>query len=302
MPGNSNIPLVSIVIPASNCERTIAETIDSIIKQTYKNIEILVIINNCNDSTEDVVRGLIDCGNISIYYANSGPAEARNLGAEIAKGDYLKFLDADDLLGPENVEHSVLFLETNEKMILVIGEGDLLELGVRSEDKSLLFSINLIKSSERVDESLFLDSNPVPQIHAALLRKTLYKKIKFDLNISNFEDHSYWIKCIRKVDKIGVLDRNDTLVRTVYRIQSGTRSDPNNINSYLQGMYDFRKLNGMKFYRKTLFYGFLLRYIRGLNFDGLVKFLNFFGPLETMRIVFSELCRHALLKMGVEKK
>lgn len=92
--------LVSIIIPAFNAEATIIETLDSVIKQTYIDIEIIVVDDGSLDNTIKVVRDCILQGyQISLYsIVNQGPAAARNYGFLKSNGDYLIFLDADDLL------------------------------------------------------------------------------------------------------------------------------------------------------------------------------------------------------------
>ena len=95
--------LVSIVIPFYNCEKYISETLQSIGNQTYANIEIIVVNDGSQSSSTDYLKELLsDKKHIQyIYQENKGLSAARNAGGKVAKGEYLVFLDADDLIHPE---------------------------------------------------------------------------------------------------------------------------------------------------------------------------------------------------------
>jgi len=98
-----NNPLVSVIIPAYNAEKYIAEAIDSVLAQTYPAYEIIVVDDGSTDRTKEIVetQGHKDTGtHVEIrymYQENRGPAAARNAGIKIAKGEYMTFLDADDI-------------------------------------------------------------------------------------------------------------------------------------------------------------------------------------------------------------
>ena len=96
-------PLVSVIIPAYNAERYIGYCIDSVIAQSYKNLEIIVIDDGSTDNTKGVRRNYHD--NRVHYYCqkNGGPASARNHGLTKAAGEYIAFVDADDFISPEYI-------------------------------------------------------------------------------------------------------------------------------------------------------------------------------------------------------
>jgi glycosyltransferase involved in cell wall biosynthesis len=106
-------PIASIIIPAYNGEKTIAETIESVLNQTLKNIEIIVVNDGSTDKTSEVVRQFSDPRLRLIEQENAGVAAARNHGAAVSQGRYLTFIDADDLWTPEKVEDQVRALEMN---------------------------------------------------------------------------------------------------------------------------------------------------------------------------------------------
>ncbi|MEK7075763.1 MAG: glycosyltransferase [Patescibacteria group bacterium] len=104
-------PLVSIIIPAYNAEKYIKTTINSALKQTYQNIEIIVIDDGSTDKTKNIIQSIQDPRIIYIHQENQGQSAARNAGIKIAKGEYIALLDSDDLFLPQKIEKQVNFLE-----------------------------------------------------------------------------------------------------------------------------------------------------------------------------------------------
>ena len=95
-------PLVSVVIPAFNAGATLAQTIDSVLAQTYPRIEIIVVDDGSTDSTASILRPY-GTRIRNLHQANSGLAAARNLGCRAAQGEFIALLDADDLCLPERI-------------------------------------------------------------------------------------------------------------------------------------------------------------------------------------------------------
>lgn len=107
--------LVSIITPMYNSERFISETINSIINQTYKNWELLLIDDCSKDKTIQVVNSfIVKHPNIKLLVneTNQGAAISRNRGIEVAKGNFIAFLDADDLWKPKKLENQLTFMES----------------------------------------------------------------------------------------------------------------------------------------------------------------------------------------------
>jgi glycosyltransferase involved in cell wall biosynthesis len=108
--GDQSMPLVSVVIPAFNAATTIDATIESVLNQTYKNIEIIVVNDGSTDRTATVLRKYSSRIQL-VHQSNRGLAKARNTGAGMASGDFVCLLDADDLCLPERVALQVEALE-----------------------------------------------------------------------------------------------------------------------------------------------------------------------------------------------
>jgi glycosyltransferase involved in cell wall biosynthesis len=104
--------LVSVIIPCHNAERFLPETLESVARQTYKPLEIVLIDDGSTDRTRSLIESL-GPGVKAAYTQNKGAAEARNLGMGMARGEYLQFLDADDLLAPTAIEQRVGALQSS---------------------------------------------------------------------------------------------------------------------------------------------------------------------------------------------
>lgn len=98
------MPTISVIIPAYNAERTILETIQSVQEQTYADFELLVINDGSTDRTLSIVQTLADSRIKLFTLKNSGVCSARNFGITHAQGNFISFLDADDLWTPDKLE------------------------------------------------------------------------------------------------------------------------------------------------------------------------------------------------------
>jgi glycosyltransferase involved in cell wall biosynthesis len=115
-------PLVSVIIPAYNAAQYIAEAIYSALNQTYKELEVIVVDDGSTDGTSDIIQGINDSRLILIKQHNKGGSAARNHGLEAAKGEYIKFLDADDVLYPDTIEKQIKESEHLGKNDIIFGD------------------------------------------------------------------------------------------------------------------------------------------------------------------------------------
>ena len=103
----STNPLVSVLIPCHNAERWVAETLESVLAQTYRPIEVIVVDDGSTDGSLEVLAGYGARGVKLMTQVNRGAAAARNLALSAASGDLVQFLDADDLLAQDKIERQV---------------------------------------------------------------------------------------------------------------------------------------------------------------------------------------------------
>jgi len=144
--------LVTVIIPCYNAENHIIDTLNSVIHQTYKNLEIIVVDDNSTDNTLNLLNSIKDDRLKIIINTKKGAASARNQGIKICKGKYVQFLDADDILSLNKIEIQVKSLETNPTSIAVCstihffdGVNHLLKTPNSYEEKFLKFSSNPVE-------------------------------------------------------------------------------------------------------------------------------------------------------------
>jgi glycosyltransferase involved in cell wall biosynthesis len=107
-------PLVSILVPAYNAERWVAETIRSAIQQTWSRREIIVVDDGSRDETLSIAQRFSSKEVAVVSVPNAGAAAARNHAYSLSQGDYIQWLDADDLLTPDKIENQLAALREGE--------------------------------------------------------------------------------------------------------------------------------------------------------------------------------------------
>lgn len=131
-PDNNVLPLISIIMPAHNCERFIHLAIRSVLEQTYKNLELIIIDDASTDDTADIIKSFPDP---RIRYQKMDriglPSGVRNVGLEICRGEFIGFLDADDELRPDGIE--LLYRTLSENPQWIAAEGFSFHINEQSE-------------------------------------------------------------------------------------------------------------------------------------------------------------------------
>jgi glycosyltransferase involved in cell wall biosynthesis len=146
---NSFDPQVSVCIPVYNCEAYVAETIRSVLGQTYRNIEIIVVDDGSSDSSLQVLKAF--GGRINLLrQKNRGASAARNAAWTVAKGAYIQFLDADDILSADKIELQVAALRNASDHVAVCHT----VFFKREEDR--------LKTPVQENELLFINSSQDP--------------------------------------------------------------------------------------------------------------------------------------------
>jgi glycosyltransferase involved in cell wall biosynthesis len=117
-------PMVSILIPAYNAEASLADTLKSALGQTWSRKEIIVVDDGSRDATVAIAREFASAGVKVITQKNAGAAAARNHAYAVCQGDYIQWLDADDLLSPDKIARQMQVAETaGPRMVLSCGWG-----------------------------------------------------------------------------------------------------------------------------------------------------------------------------------
>jgi glycosyltransferase involved in cell wall biosynthesis len=175
-------PLISCIVPVLNGELYIRESLDSILAQTYKAIEIIVLDDGSTDGTVSIVREY--GGQVKYFWQpNGGLASARNRGIDVAQGEFISFLDADDLWHPEKLERQVKRFNTRTELEFSVTH-------VRN-----FWSPELTDEMERHnDERLFL-SWPGYTCNTLLARKDIFESVgEFNASIMVGEDIDWFFR------------------------------------------------------------------------------------------------------------
>lgn len=189
------MPRVSVIIPAYNAAATIAGTVQSVLTQSFQDIEIVCVNDGSTDATRAIVESYADRGVRIVEQANNGPAAARNNGARNSSGEYLAFLDADDLWMPQFLERTVVALDTDPMLSLVYCNCALADSEGIAIDTSLVG--NGFDHPPSLNELLTRLWPIMPS--AALVRRSTYDKCggyRDDLRGASFrfEDVDFWIR------------------------------------------------------------------------------------------------------------
>ena len=194
--------LISIVIPCYNYGWLLSETLNSVISQTYSAWECIIVDDGSTDSTRLITNGYVsrDDRFHYVYQSNGGMSAARNNGLRLAKGQYVQFLDADDLLTPRKLELQVAQLDQNPTIDILYGDmryfrhGSPSILGRDFEMSDTEWMVPLHGSGLPIIEQL-VANNKLP-INAALTSvKIIQKAGGFDESLRSMEDWDFWLRC-----------------------------------------------------------------------------------------------------------
>lgn len=203
--------LISVIIPAYNAESFLAETIDTVRNQSYPDWELIIVDDGSTDATQEVAQSYLHDSRIRfVQQKNAGVSAARNNGAALAKGEYLAFLDADDLWTPDYLLQKLDFLEMHPEHDMVVGH---IRVMNRLGEMQLVFYYG-ISGPDAIDKTVeFYD------LHSAhpsniFCRQTAFAKTNgFNTLLSNSADKMFYIDFAR-VSSIAMI--NEVLV--YYRV------------------------------------------------------------------------------------
>ena len=122
-------PLVSVVIPVYNYERYLGEAVESVLNQTYQNLEVIVVDDGSTDQSGEVARSFAGKGVVYCHQVHAGIGPTRNKGVELARGEFLAFLDADDRWPLEKLERQLNTFENDPALEMVFGQALQLQNG-----------------------------------------------------------------------------------------------------------------------------------------------------------------------------
>lgn len=231
--------LVSIIMPAYNCADYIAESIKSVQNQSYRNWELVVADDNSTDGTVDAVRSMAaDDNRIHLLETdiNLGPAAARNRAINAAQGDYIAFLDSDDIWYPDKLSRQISFMEQMGYDFTYTAYEKINERGehmgvVISAPKSVNYS------------SMLYQGDPIGNLTVVYNAEKLGKFYVPDIKKRN--DFALWLKIMHDCDRAYGLDE----VLASYRVRAGSVSSTRKsklIKYYWELYRDIERLSNIK--------------------------------------------------------
>lgn len=205
--------LISIITPTYNCADYISETIESVIKQTYKNWEMIIVDDCSTDNTKAIVENFSKIDSRIKYYCleeNSGAAVARTRAMELAKGDFIAFLDSDDLWMKKKLEYQLKIMKENN--------WNFTSTDYEQIDENSKSLNKIIKTVSKIDYNRLLLDCPVGNSTVMYNVKAMGKfKVP---NIRKRNDDALWLQMLKKEKYIHGI--NENLMK--YRIRNNSIS------------------------------------------------------------------------------
>jgi glycosyltransferase involved in cell wall biosynthesis len=211
--------LVSIIIPVYNQEKYLSETLISVLNQTYFNWECILVNDGSTDNSVAVLQPFLtqDKRFHFINSENKGVSNARNLALQQAKGEYVLFLDGDDLIHPEKIQQALSNFQKNPDLSIVFNTTsyfqDIMEnnlYDIKIDAKLLNFTDLLLYWGEKI----------ILPIHSAIIKRSLLDGIEFNTNLTAQEDWLVWLRFFKNKPKVLVLDE----VLSFYRKHNTSRT------------------------------------------------------------------------------
>lgn len=211
--------LVSVILPCYNDEDWLPDTVESVLDQSYGQIELILVDDGSTDETSKIAKSYESRGEVKyIRQDNQGPSAARNTGLEAASGEYIAFVDADDIWKPDKLERQVDFLSQSDAGFVHTNAWHIDEDGNKIERRH---ESNPIRWNDRKQfiKDLFL-RNPIC-ISSVLVSHSALGDKRFDEKLLRSNDQDLWLK-IAGDAKFGYIE--DPLVQ--YRLrESGISND-----------------------------------------------------------------------------
>lgn len=234
--------VVSVVMPAYNCEKYIGEAIQSVLLQNVP-LELIIIEDNSKDGTGKVIQSFLSDERVTYIHneTNLGVAKSRNVGMNLAKGKYIAFLDADDYWTVEKLEKQVAFMEEKQAVLSSTGRE------LMDENGNLTGKIIGIK--EKVSYKELLKGNVLNTSGVMVLASVAkqYPMVEDRLH----EDYIMWLSILKQYGTAYGI--NEPMLK--YRVMKGTKS-ANKIKSARMtfGVYRYMGLNVFQAFYYFCFY------------------------------------------------
>lgn len=179
---------ISIIIPVFNAEKYIQDVLSDLIKQTYSNIQIIVVDDGSTDGSRKIVESFMvtDKRICLVISENRGPSSARNLGIEYAEGEFVRFIDSDDRIPIDSMENLVMPFLKDQEVDLVIGNY------ICTAEKNYYTGETIREEKKTAEEFAKMFVSQVKSFYFGVPWNKLYKKEIFDRNHIRFDEKIRW--------------------------------------------------------------------------------------------------------------
>jgi len=246
-------PLISIITPTYNADRFIRLTIESVLSQNYHHWEMIIVDDCSSDNTVNVIEAYVKKDpriKLNILRVNAGAAAARNKALDNAKGDYIAFLDADDLWLPEKLSKQVAFCQKNNALFCFSGYRKITEKGVEYGDVVDGYGLDSIDYWGLLKKKVVLGCLTV-MVRSDVIGSMRMKPLRTG------QDFVFWLDILRG----GIVAHNMKDCVALYRITSGSISR-NKFKRARQQWYIYRHVeNFSKVSASWYFINYLIRSI-----------------------------------------
>jgi glycosyltransferase involved in cell wall biosynthesis len=197
---------VSVIIPAYNQGCFLVSAIESVLAQTYQDFEIVVVDDGSTDNTAEVAQSYSDPRVRYVYQDNRGLSAARNTGIRHSAGEFLSFLDSDDLFLPEKLELLTAVLDDRSDVGFVAGQAQ--PIDEQGKPTGKLFATPLPENGREL-----LNGNPL-HVGSVLLRREWQERVGFfDESLRSYEDWDMWLRLARAGCRMSWVARPVSLYR-----------------------------------------------------------------------------------------
>lgn len=232
---------VSIVVPVYNSEKYISRCIQSIIKQTYTNIEILIIDDESKDKSLEIIKELSELDNRVIYISqkNSGPSMARNEGIDKSTGEYLMFVDSDDTLDKYYVEYMVNEITSMGKDMVCCGYKDISRYGVYD-----ITDFRNFNNTNKIDFMKKVCTGTGGVLWGKIFKKEIINRYNIRLNKDIFmcEDLIFVLEYSLKCNSFGIIDKYLYRYNRLNESSISSNISINYIENYLRVFKEIERL------------------------------------------------------------
>ncbi len=187
-------PKISVVIPCCNSEKTVLDAVDSVLRQSERDFELIVVDDGSTDNTAALVESLADPRIKLVRQENKGAAAARNTGINTARGDYVAFLDHDDVWFPAFLERTVTLLEKERRAVMVAANQYWQKHPDETDMETLHDCVGFDNSKGLIFFEDIIQRNIISTSACVVRRKTLLQHSCFDEGLKVAEDYHLWLK------------------------------------------------------------------------------------------------------------